>query len=81
MLPAPPLADEAEHDLMASRLWFLGSLLVALGIAAHILGWDTLLWIPSMVLETVERNPGTAGLIVAGGTLMVIARLIGRRRD
>lgn len=66
---------------MASQLWFLGSLLVALGIAAHVLGWETLLWIPSLVLDTVERSPATAGLVVAGGMLMLIARLIGRRRD
>lgn len=81
MVPAGRPRDEAEHGRMASQLWFLGSLLVALGIAAHVLGWDTLLWIPAMLLETAERSPGTAGLIVAGGMLMLVARLIGRRRD
>lgn len=66
---------------MAARLWFIGSLLVALGLAARLLGWDVLLWIPQTVIDFIREDPATSGVITLGIVLMVIARLIGQRRS
>ena len=67
---------------MARWLWTAGAALVALGLAAHLLGWDALLSIPVALVETVRSSPGTYGLVALGVLLMVLARLIGgRRRD
>jgi hypothetical protein len=77
---------------MTGRLWSLGVFLVALGIAAYLVGWDALLWIPRLVLEwlawvpavvmnAVASSPVTFGIIVLGLLLMVVARAKGRRRD
>lgn len=65
---------------MAARLWSIGSLLVAVGIAAYLFGWDTLLWIPQTAVEMLRDEPWTAGIILAGLGLMVVARLIGGGR-
>jgi hypothetical protein len=77
---------------MQTRLWSLGVFLVAIGIAAHVVGWDTLLWIPRVVLdsliwvpaaivETISTSPATFGVIALGIALMIVARLRGRPRD
>jgi hypothetical protein len=77
---------------MSGRLWSLGVFLVALGIAAYLVGWDALLWIPRLVLEwlawvpavvanAVASSPVTFGIIVLGVLLMVVARARGRKRD
>jgi len=56
--------------------------LVALGLAAHLFGWDALLAIPVAVVDTVRSSPETYGIVALGVLLMVLARLIGgRRRD
>ncbi len=76
---------------MAGRLWSLGVLLVAIGIAAHVLGWGTLLWIPRTVFDSLawlptriigagRDAPATTGLIVLGIALMIVARVMMRRR-
>jgi hypothetical protein len=76
---------------MPSRLWSLGILLVAIGIAAHVVGWDTLLWVPRVVLDslfwvpealidTIRAAPGTFAIIALGVALMVVARIKGRRQ-
>lgn len=64
---------------MAKWLWTAGTALVALGLAAHVFGWDALLWIPVAAVETVRENPETYGVVALGLLLMVLARLIGRR--
>ncbi|WP_376087164.1 hypothetical protein ACE7GA_13325 [Roseomonas sp. CCTCC AB2023176] len=75
---------------MSGRLWSLGVFLVALGVAAHVVGWDTLLWLPGVILdslmwipeavvEAVRTAPATAGVIALGVVLMVAARLVSRR--
>jgi hypothetical protein len=64
---------------MAKWLWTAGAALVALGLAAHVFGWDALLWIPVAAVETVRENPETYGVVALGLLLMVLARLIGRR--
>ena len=75
---------------MPARLWSLGLLLVALGIAAHIVGWDVLLWIPltvvdwlawvpAVIFDAVRTSPTTSGLILLGIVLMVVAKLMTRR--
>jgi hypothetical protein len=61
-------------------LWTAGALLVALGLAAHLFGWDALLAVPVSVLETVRSSPETYGLVALGVLLMVLARLVGGRR-
>ncbi|WP_426958679.1 hypothetical protein [Muricoccus radiodurans] len=77
---------------MSSRLWSLGVFLVALGIAAYVVGWNTLLWLPMTLLDSlwwvpasiiraIDEHPATVGVIVAGVLLMVVARLVGRRRE
>ena len=65
---------------MAARLWSIGTLLVLIGLAAYVLGWDTLLWIPQMALRALETDPWTAGIILLGLALMALATVIGRRR-
>ena len=64
---------------MARLLWSAGSLLVALGLAALVFGWDTLLWLPTAALEMAASQPETYGLIAGGCILMLVARLLGRR--
>ncbi len=67
---------------MSRWLWTAGAALVALGLAAHLFGWDALLSIPVAVLDTVRSTPETYGIVALGVLLMVLARLIGgRRRD
>ena len=67
---------------MSRWLWTAGAALVALGLAAHIFGWDALLWVPVALVETVQSSPETYGIMALGVLLMVVARLIGgRRRD
>ncbi|MBO1074985.1 hypothetical protein IAI58_04125 [Roseomonas marmotae] len=77
---------------MSARLWSLGVFLVALGIAAHVVGWDRLLWIPRVamewlawvpaaIIEAVTASPATTGIIAVGVALMVVARLLARHRD
>lgn len=67
---------------MARWLWTAGAVLVALGLAAHLVGWDALLSIPVAVVDTVRASPETYGIVALGVVLMVLARLIGgRRRD
>jgi hypothetical protein len=61
-------------------LWTAGVLLVLLGIAARVFGWDALLWIPEAAIEAVRSDPGTYGVIALGVLLMVAARLFGRWR-
>lgn len=58
----------------------IGALLVALGIAAQVFGWDRLLWLPRAAWEAATENPGTYGLIALGILLMVAARIFGRWR-
>ncbi|MFT8246895.1 hypothetical protein [Roseomonas sp. BN140053] len=76
---------------MSARLWSLGVFLVALGIAAHVVGWETLLWIPRAALdsllwvpaaitEAIRSAPATTGVIALGVVLMLLARVLGRRR-
>jgi len=67
---------------MARSLWTAGAVLVALGLAAHLFGWDALLAIPAAVVDTVRESPETYGVVALGILLMVLARLLGgRRRD
>ena len=67
---------------MARWLWTAGAVLVALGLAAHLFGWDALLAIPEAVVDTVRESPETYGVVALGVLLMVLARLIGGwRRD
>lgn len=65
---------------MTRLLWSAGALLVALGLAALVFGWDTLLWLPTAAVELSASQPETYGLIVGGFVLMLVARLLGRRR-
>jgi hypothetical protein len=76
---------------MSSRLWSLGVALVALGFAAHLIGWDailwfpmvaidSLMWLPMAVIDGVRESPGTYGVVALGVALMVLARVIGRRK-
>jgi hypothetical protein len=55
-------------------------MLVVLGLAAHVFGWDALLWLPMAAIEAVQAAPATYGLVAAGVLLMLVARLIGRGR-
>ncbi len=66
---------------MSRWLWTAGSVLVALGLAAHVFGWDALLWVPQAAAEAVRSSPETYSLVAAGVALMVLARLVGRRRN
>jgi hypothetical protein len=65
--------------MSARLLWSLGLVLVALGLAAHLVGWDALLQIPAAAVEVVRSNPWTYGLVAAGIVLMAAARMLGRR--
>jgi hypothetical protein len=87
--PVPPPGGGLA--LMSARLWSAGVFLVAIGIAAHVVGWDALLWIPRVVMDAlawvplavmdaIHTSPLTAGVIALGVVLMVAARIIGRRR-
>ncbi len=64
---------------MARLLWSLGTLLVLLGVLAHLFGWDALLWIPEAVLDALRADPRTYGVILLGAVLMLVARIISRR--
>jgi hypothetical protein len=66
---------------MSRWLWSAGTMLVVLGLAAHLFGWDALLWVPAMVLEAVRSDPETYGVVALGLLLMAVARLLGRRRE
>lgn len=83
--------SETIKERMSAKLWSLGTFLVALGIAAYAMGWETLLWVPRRVLdslvwvpgailETVRTSPATAIVIGLGIVLMVAARVLGRHR-
>ena len=65
---------------MAHLLWSAGAILVALGLAAHLFGWNALLWIPEAILDALREDPKTYGVIALGLALMAIARLVSRRR-
>lgn len=89
-LPRSAAAVETERSRMSARLWSLGILLVALGLAAREVGWDTLLWlpmatirallwIPAAAIDAVRSDPATYGVVALGVALMVLARVIGRR--
>lgn len=65
--------------IVAKVLWLAGSLLVMIGLAALLLGWDVLLWLPTYVIDMAVANPETYGLIGAGVVLMGVARFLGRR--
>jgi hypothetical protein len=69
-----------KASMSARLLWFVGLLLVALGLAAHLFGWDALLRIPTAAIEVVRSNPWTYGVVAVGIVLMVVARMLGRRR-
>jgi hypothetical protein len=64
---------------MARWLWTIGAALVALGLGAHLFGWDALLWVPAAIIEAVRSDPETYGVVALGVALMVVARLMGRR--
>lgn len=64
---------------MAKLLWSAGSLLVMIGLAALVFGWNTLLWLPMAAIDMAQANPETYGLIGAGAVLMVVASFLGRR--
>jgi hypothetical protein len=65
---------------MARLLGSLGAMLVMLGLAAHLFGWDALLSIPLAALDAVRADPETYGVVAVGVLLMLVARLIGGRR-
>lgn len=65
---------------MSHALWSAGAILVVLGLAAHLFGWDSVLWIPEAAFDAIRQDPGTYGIIALGLVLMFIARLITRRR-
>ncbi len=65
---------------MARLLWSVGALLVALGLAAQVFGWDALLWLPVAAVEVARANPETYGLVAVGVVLAAAARLLRRRR-
>ena len=46
----------------------LGLVLVALGLAAHLVGWDALLQIPAAAVEVVRSNPWMYGLVARPGS-------------
>ena len=64
---------------MVKVLWSAGGLLMTLGFVALVFGWHTLLWLPATLLEIAISEPETYGLIVGGGVLMLLARLLMRR--
>lgn len=64
---------------MSRWLSFTGAMLVLLGLAAHVFGWDVLLSVPRAAINAVQEAPGTYGVVAFGIVLMVAARLIGRR--
>ncbi|WP_159347254.1 hypothetical protein [Roseomonas harenae] len=77
---------------MSAKLWSLGVFLVALGVAAHVVGWEALLWLPRVAMDSllwapaalvdlIRSAPATFGVIALGVVLMVVARLMGRRKD
>jgi hypothetical protein len=77
----PTQASLAERESrMARWLWSLGALLVVVGLAAQVFGWDTLLWIPEAVIDAIRAAPATYGVVALGALLMLVARLIGRGR-
>ncbi|MCR0980948.1 hypothetical protein [Roseomonas populi] len=76
----------------ARALWSLGILLVAVGVAAHAVGWEELLWFPRWVLDSlfwvpmalmdaVASAPLAFAVIALGVVLMVVSRIIGRSRE
>lgn len=76
---------------MARHLWSLGLILIALGIAALVVGWDTLLWFPVRALDALwwvpealadayHAAPLTFVVIGLGICLLVLARILMARR-
>lgn len=65
---------------MARWLSSLGGLLVMLGLAAHVFGWETLRWIPEAAIAAIRADPETYGVVALGLALMLLARVIGRWR-
>ncbi|MDB5375396.1 MAG: hypothetical protein JWP04_4038 [Belnapia sp.] len=65
---------------MAHVLWSVGAILVALGLMAHLFGWDALLWIPQAALAAIREDPATYGVIALGLVLMLLARIFTRPR-
>jgi hypothetical protein len=76
---AGPASGFRTTLIVAKLMWSAGSLLVMLGLAALVFGWDMLLWLPTAAIDMAKANPETYGLIGAGVMLMVVARLLGRR--
>jgi hypothetical protein len=64
----------------ARLLWTIGAVLVALGLAAQVFGWDAILWVPAAALAAVRADPWTHGLVALGLFLMLLAALIRRLR-
>ncbi len=75
---------------MSRNLWTLGVLLVGLGIAALIVGWDALLWLPVQALDALwwvpatvagafHAAPVTFAVIGLGVVLLVVARVLRQR--
>jgi hypothetical protein len=42
---------------------------------------DSLLWAPAALVDIIRSAPATFGVIALGVVLMVVARLMGRRKD
>jgi hypothetical protein len=66
--------------MSARLLWTIGVVLVSLGLAARVFGWDALLWLPTAALDAVREDPATYGLVALGIACMVLAGLIRRWR-
>ncbi|HVG82440.1 MAG TPA: hypothetical protein VNB28_09175 [Methylomirabilota bacterium] len=66
--------------MSARLLWSAGVLLVLLGLAARVFGWDALVSVPRAAIEAVRSDPGSYGLVALGVALMVLAGLIRRWR-
>lgn len=61
-------------------MWSAGVLLVMLGLAARVFGWDALLWLPQAAVEAVRAEPWSYGLVAAGVCLLVLAGVLRRLR-
>ena len=66
--------------MSARLLSSAGVLLVLLGLAARVFGWDALLSVPRAAIEAVRSDPGSYGLVALGVVLMVVAGLVRRWR-
>lgn len=65
---------------MERLLYGAGTLLVMLGLAAWVFGWEALMWLPRAAVEAVRAEPWSLGLVAAGVGLMVLAGLVRRWR-